>query len=55
MPRQGGLVLIKDSMLVGATDWEASDSAVMYLMGHTTTDGGDVAEMMIAKTVDVAE
>lgn len=51
----GGNVIIKDCVLVGAADWEAADSSNIYLMCHTQTDAGGIANMGIGVTVDVAE
>lgn len=51
----GGNVLVKDCMLVGAADWEAADSSNIYLMCHTQTDAGGIANMGIGVTVDVSE
>jgi len=45
----GGSVLIKDCMLIGATDWEAADSTTMWLQGAVPTDDGTG----IAVNVDV--
>jgi len=50
----GGLVLIKDCFLVGATDWEAADSSVMYVGGWGTGTAADIKELGIAHTVDIA-
>lgn len=47
----GGHVIVKDSMLIGATDWTAADSSVVQLLGHTyNTDDVNIG---IASSVDV--
>jgi len=52
----GGDVIIKDCALIGATDWGAgTDETNIWLMCHTHTDAGDVANMGIATTIDTAE
>ncbi len=51
----GGDVIIKDCTLIGASDWEAADASNMWLMCHTQTDGGGIAEMGLAVNVDVTE
>lgn len=48
----GGHVLVKDCMLVGASDWEAADSTVIKLMCHIWNATDDV-NIGIAATVDV--
>lgn len=47
----GGLLLIKDCMLVGATDWHATDTANIKLVGHAW--GTDDVTIGIAADVDV--
>jgi hypothetical protein len=49
----GGHVIVKDCMLIGATDWEAADSTVIKLMCHQWDTTNDV-NIGIAATVDVA-
>lgn len=51
----GGDVILKDCMLIGASDWEAADAANIYLMCHTQTDAGGIANMGIGVTLDVTE
>jgi hypothetical protein len=51
----GGDIIVKDCMLVGASDWEAADASNIHLMCHTQTDTGGIANMGIAVTVDVTE
>jgi hypothetical protein len=47
----GGLFLMKDCMLVGATDWHASDTTNMKLVGHAWST--DDVTIGIAADVDV--
>lgn len=47
----GGLFLMKDCMLVGATDWHATDTANMKLVGHAWST--DDVTIGIAADVDV--
>jgi len=47
----GGLLLIKDCMLVGATDWHATDTSNIKLVGHAW--GTDDVTIGIAADVDV--
>jgi hypothetical protein len=49
----GGHVIVKDGMLIGATDWTAADSTVVQLMCHQWDTTNDV-NIGIAATVDVA-
>lgn len=49
----GGNVLIKDCMLVGATDWEAADSSNILMIGNAY-DATTMKNMGIATTVDVS-
>lgn len=49
----GGHVIVKDCMLIGATDWEAADSTVIQLMCHQWDTTNDV-NIGIAATVDVS-
>lgn len=49
----GGHVIVKDCMLVGATDWEAADSTVIRLMCHQWDTTNDV-NIGIAASVDVS-
>jgi hypothetical protein len=51
----GGDVIIKDCTLIGASDWEAADASNIFLMCHTQTDAGGIANMGIAVNLDVAE
>jgi hypothetical protein len=51
----GGDVIVKDCTAIGASDWEAADAANIYLMCHTQTDTGGIANMGLAVTVDTAE
>ena len=51
----GGDVIIKDCTLIGAADWEAADATNIFLMCHTQTDAGGIANMGIAVNLDVAE
>ena len=51
----GGDVIVKDCMLIGASDWEAADSSNIFLMCHTQTDAGGIANMGIGVNVDVTE
>ena len=51
----GGDIILKDCMLIGAADWEAADAANIYLMCHTQTDAGGIANMGIGVTLDVTE
>jgi hypothetical protein len=46
-----GHVILKDCMLIGATDWTATDSSVVQLLGHTYNT--DDVNMGIASSVDV--
>jgi hypothetical protein len=48
----GGHVIVKDCMLIGATDWEAADSTVIKLMCHQWDSTSDV-NIGIAADVDV--
>lgn len=49
----GGHIIFKDCMLIGATDWTASDSTVVKLMCHQWDTTNDV-NIGIAATVDVS-
>lgn len=49
----GGHVIVKDCMLVGATDWTASDSTVVRLLGATWDATNDDINIGIAADVDV--
>lgn len=51
----GGHVIIKDCMLIGATDWEAADSSVIQLLGPTW-EGAATTEINIgiASTLNVS-
>jgi hypothetical protein len=51
----GGDIILKDCMLIGAADWEAADASNIYLMCHTQTDAGGIANMGIGVTLDVTE
>lgn len=51
----GGHVIVKDCMLIGATDWEAADSTVIKLLCHHGGTGtADDINIGIAADVDVA-
>jgi hypothetical protein len=49
----GGHVILKDCMLIGATDWTATDSSVVQLLGHTYDLTGNDVNIGIATSVDV--
>lgn len=49
----GGHIIIKDSMLIGATDWTATDSTVVQLLCHQWDTTNDV-NIGIASPVDVS-
>lgn len=49
----GGDIVLKDCMIVGATDIEAADAANIYHLG-STWDASTLLNMSIAGTVDVA-
>jgi hypothetical protein len=51
----GGDIILKDCTVIGAADWEAADASNVYLMCHTQTDAGGIANMGIAVTLDVTE
>lgn len=51
----GGHVIVKDCMLIGASDWEAADSTVIRLLGPTWEDSASQGNIGIASDVDVTD
>ena len=41
-------LLLKDCVLLGATDWDASDRGVLYLNNGTLTGGGNSGLFVVA-------
>lgn len=51
----GGVVIVKDCLFNGITDITAADRTSVRILGHTQTDTGDIANMMIAVATDITE
>ena len=50
----GGTIIVKDCMLIGATDWNASDSSVIKLLCHSYDTTTDDLNMGLGTNVDVS-